>query len=165
MSIQTDVKMTLTVTETVALTTTPFVTSAQYKATHSGLNLSRAQHATSSPTATTLAQGELDMVAGAATLDLTAAAGTAGAVNLNGLKPRQILIQAKTGNANPVTIAKGASNGYTGFGASFSITLQPGQRVMIDDNGAGTAVSGTVKTLDVSGTGTQGINYIIVGGA
>ena len=104
------------------------------------------------------------MTAGAATLDLRACEGTQGAVDLNGLKPRVIIIEAKAGNANPITIAKGASNGYTGFGAAFSITLQPGQKVMIDDNGAGTAVSGTVKTLDVSGTGTQGLNYMIVGG-
>ena len=163
MSIRATVKMFCTVVETLAASV-PFISNTRNSVTHDGLNEEKTLTATSTPTGTTLAQGDVDMTAGAATLDLRACEGTQGAVDLNGLKPRVIIIEAKAGNANPITIAKGASNGYTGFGAAFSITLQPGQKVMIDDNGAGTAVSGTVKTLDVSGTGTQGLNYMIVGG-
>jgi hypothetical protein len=86
-------------------------------------------------------------------------------VDLNGLKPRAVLFENPATNANPITIAVGASNGYTGFGADYSETLQPGQKVLKRLGSAGTAVSGTVKTLDISGTGTQALKYQMVAGA
>lgn len=163
MSVSATIGMTLTVVETFTANV-PFVSSTRNSITHSGLTESETLGAATSPTATVLAQGDFALTAGTGTLDLTALEGTQGTVSLSGLKPRAIIVRAKAANANPITIDVGASNGYTGFGAAFNITLQPGQKVMIEDNGAGTAVSGTVKTLDLTGTSAQGIDYMIVGG-
>jgi len=106
------------------------------------------------------------MTAGAATVDLTNLTDVRGrAVNLNALKPRSIKIKALDANAGAVTIAKGASNGYTGFGSNFSLTLPAGGEVELYFGSAGTAVSGTVKTLDLSGTGTDGVQISLSAGA
>src|SRR6185312_1316938 len=79
------------------------------------------------------------MTAGAGTIDLTALATTGGAVlDLTGLTPRVVKIKAPAANAGPVTVAKGAANGFTGFGAAFSVTLPPGAEQSYDDGGAGT---------------------------
>lgn len=106
------------------------------------------------------------MTAGAATIDLAALASTQSrAFSLSGLKVRMFKVTALAGNLNPVTLSKGATNGYTGFGSAFSVTLQPGQSWTFEDAGNGVAVSGTVKTLDLAGTGTQGVTFSIAGGA
>jgi hypothetical protein len=72
----------------------------------------------------------------------------------------------KSTNANAITIAKGASNGYTGFGSAFSVTLQPGDEWTFkgNDNAGVTDVGSGAKTLDVSGTGAQVLQFHIVAG-
>ena len=55
-------------------------------------------------------------------------------------------------SAHAITIVKGATNGYTGFGSAFSLVLQPGESAAL--NGT-TDISSTVKTLDVTGTATE----------
>ncbi|VTS03548.1 unnamed protein product [Gemmata massiliana] len=117
------------------------------------------------PNVTAHANGSKALTAGAGSLDLTALVGINGAaVSLDGLKPRAILFENPATNANPITIAKGAANGYTGLGAAFSHVLQPGQKVLFNLAAAGTAVSSTVKVFDLTGTGTQALNYQIVAG-
>lgn len=134
-------------------TQNPFSTSAQL-------------NATSSPAVSEGGFCQQLLTAGAATIDLTSVATTRGrTMTFSGLKIRAIRIKALSTNSNPLTIAKGASNGYTGFGSAFSITLKPGQEITFYDNGAGVAVSGSVKALDLSGTGTEGIQFSISGGA
>lgn len=112
---------------------------------------------------------ELTLTAGAVTLDLTAITGPdAGTISYSGKKIRAIKFRAKSTSAGAFTIAKGASNGYTGFGSAFSVTLPAnaagGAWFMFYDAGGGTAVSGTVKTLDITGTGTQVIEVAVVAG-
>lgn len=134
--------------------------------TFDGLTEEQALTATTTPPVTVHAVGSQALSSGTASIDLTSLTGLNGvSVSLSGLKPRAILFENPAANANSITIAKGASNGYTGLGSSFSITLQPGQKAFFLLDSSGTAVSGSVKTLDLSGTGSQSLNYQTVAGA
>lgn len=109
---------------------------------------------------------EKAMTAGAATIDLTALVDVQGrTINLDTLRVRAVKIRALDANAAAVTVAKGASNGYTGFGLAFSVTLAAGQEATLYLGATGTAVSATEKTLDLSGTGTDGIQLAIAAGS
>ena len=94
--------------------------------------------------------------AGSGTIDLRALVGTnAGAIDGNGLKVQFMKVQNPVTNANVITIAMGGSNGYDGFGASFSLTLSPGAEVLIKNYSGGSAIGASNKTLDVTATGVQ----------
>jgi hypothetical protein len=132
------------------------------------LSAPRLLNATSTPPVVDGSYLQYLLSSGAVTIDLTNLVDVLGrALNASGYKIRGIKIQPLPTNANPITIAKGASNGYTGFGSSFQVTLPapvantPLPEFLWYDGGAGTAVSGSVKTLDISGTGTQGIQFAI----
>lgn len=166
MSVRAAIGLELTVRETIAVDAAGYANASQSTVTFNGGNEEEALSSSTTPAVTAHAVGQQALTAGAATIDLTALTGLNGvAVSLSGLKPRAILLENPADNANPITIAKGAANGYTGFGASYSETLQPGQKVLKRLGAAGTAVSGTVKTLDISGTGAQALKYQIVAGA
>ncbi len=106
------------------------------------------------------------LTAGAATIDLTSVSTSRGrSMTFSGLKIRSIRLVNPSTNTGSITIAKGASNGYTGFGSSFSVTLKPGQEWSFYDGANGVAVSGSVKTLDLSGTGTESLKFTVSGGA
>jgi len=131
--------------------------------THTGYNTTKTLNGTSSPPATKVAAFEQALTGGAATIDLSALVGTNGATVVGtGLRVQAVKFRGKSDNANPITVAKGASNGYDGFGASFSITLDPGAEVTILPDDAGSDIGSGNKNLDVSGTGTQVLECIIV---
>lgn len=153
-----------------AVSTTPAQAVVRYDAWDDEFDLS----ATSTPPATLFGAAVITMTAGAATIDLRALVCTDGITrDFNGLKVRTIKFRASSANANAITVVKGASNGFTGLGASFSLTLPvptgttDGQIPfnVFHDGGGGTAVSATVKTLDVSGTGAQVLHVEVIGGA
>jgi len=100
-------------------------------------------------TAITVVQTTATLSSGAVTIDLTAAPYSGGTK-----VPIRMYMLNPASNANPITIAKGASNGYTGFGSSFSLTLAPGESAALN---ALTALSSSVKTLDLTGTGAQSL--------
>lgn len=156
----------LTVEETLTGATVTDVPAAAGKVTHSGWNKSDKLTASTTPPATVTASVAQALTAGAATLDLTALPGTEATVSCSGLKVQKLRLQNPPTNANPITIAKGASNGWTPAGSAFSITLMPGQDILFGNNGVsvGTTVDGTHKTLDLTGTGTQVLNVQIVAG-
>jgi len=120
-----------------------------------GLNTTEALNSGTTPAVTKDFDALVTLSGGAATLDLTAITDLLGlgTVTISGLTPAWTKFTNPSTNANAVTIAKGASNGYTGFGSSFSITLQPGGEILI--RLATVAVSGSVKTLDITGTASQ----------
>ena len=133
--------------------------------THSGYDTSATLTPTSTPAADTVAYEQFALSAGAATIDLTSLVGPGGAaVTLNGKKVRLIRFSNPSTNANSITVAKGAANGYTGLGSSFSVTVPPGGDVTFYDGGGGVAVDATHKTLDLTGTGSQVLNVSVVGG-
>jgi hypothetical protein len=101
----------------------------------------------SAGTAITVVQTTATLSGGSLTLDLTASP-YSGGVKV----PIRAFFLNPASNANNITIAKGATNGYTGFGSTFAITLAPGESCQLN---ALTALSGSVKTLDLTGTGSQ----------
>jgi hypothetical protein len=141
-----------------------YASAARSTVVFDGGGLSESLDADSTPPADTPAVGKQALTAGAATIDLTALTGVnSAAVSLSGKKPIAVLFE-NTG-ANAMTIAKGASNGYTGFGSSYSETIPAGGKLFKWLGANGTAVSGSVKTLDLTGTGTQELKYQIIAGA
>ena len=114
------------------------------------------------PAVTKPASFVVTMTAGAATIDLTSISGAQGTISGSGLKVQMIMFQGKSGNGAAVTIAKGASNGYTGLGSAFSVTIPTaGAECTFYGNNAAGAVGSTNKTLDVSGTGTDALNVTV----
>ena len=94
----------------------------------------------------------VSMVTGAKTIDLSAC-GSAGTINLTGKKVVQLVLTAPAGNANAVTVATGGTNGY-----DISIqVLNPGQSVTLQFTSSADVIGSTKKTLDVTGTGAQGV--------
>lgn len=133
---------------------------------HNSFNPSATLHATSTPPATKAVVTDVALVAGAKTIDLTALTGTNGAsVTFSGLRVQVLRLRNKSGNSGNMTFTKGASNGWTGLGASWaSIVLVPGAAVEFLLNDGGADVSGTVKTIDVTGTGTEEFELTAVAG-
>lgn len=131
---------------------------------HSGYDVTANLTAATTPDETKAAYDQVAMSGGTGTIDMTALALQDASVTITGLKPRGVLFTALAANAGNLTIAKGASNGYDGLGSAFSITLEPGMSVAVYFSTQGNAVSGTNKTLDLSGTGTDGLTYGIIAG-
>jgi hypothetical protein len=157
------VSMGLSVTESLSVDAAGYLSPNDDAVTYNGGNVDITLDADSTPAIDSHAVGKQALTAGAATIDLTALTGPNGvAVSLSGKKPRAILLE-NTG-ANAMTVAKGASNGYTGLGASFSLTLPAGAKVELYVGANGTAVSGTDKTLDLTGTLVQELKYQVVCG-
>lgn len=133
----------------------------------SGINTQMTLNASSTPPASKDSEGTIAMTAGAATIDLTSLPdknGNAGAVTLTGLRLAVVKLRNKATNANPITVAKGASNGCTSLGAAFSITLQVGEEMTLLGQNLAAVVDGTHKTFDLSGTGSQVLEFEFVAG-
>lgn len=122
-------------------------------------------NAGSTPPATKVACFELALTAGAGTIDLRALpTDNGGTVDGNGLKVQAIMLMGKTGNANPITVAVGASNGYNLAGADFSVALKAEESILLQLQDSAPDIDATHKILDVSGTGSQVLQVLIVMG-
>lgn len=133
---------------------------------HTGYNQRLLADGTTTPDLTKAAYEQVNLVAGAASIDLTALQLNGAAVDLTGTQPRGILITALAANVGDITVSKGVTNGYTGAGAAFSVTLNPGMSVLLMwtlDNAL--AVGAGAKTLDLAGTGTDGVQLSAVAGS
>lgn len=102
---------------------------------------------------------------GDATIDLTDLPGTQANVDGTGLKVNVFRVICPTGNSGAVTITPGASNPYNLAGASFSITVEPGDEwlyVGYDTSPDVTDVSGSGnQTIDLAGTAADTCNIDI----
>lgn len=157
------VAATCTVTE--ILDNTPFATSAHKQVTHDVLNQSESLTTGGTVPITVVAAFNKALVAGTASIDFTSLTGTNGAtVSGSGLKLQVAIIKAKTTNANAITIADGANNGYGGFGSNFEVVLDADQWVMLFGKDKEPDVDATHKTWDLIGTGTQSVDMILVFG-
>jgi len=141
-------------------------TEAARTVTQAGFNAAqRVLKSDSSPPVTCGALFQQALTAGAATIDLTALDGfNDKAVNGTGLRVQLLRVKNPATNANPITVAKGASNGYDGLGAAFSVTLQPGAEATFLTNDAGGDIAAGNKTLDLTGTGSQALDVEIIMG-
>ncbi len=126
----------------------------------------RSLNATSTPAASKYAYFQKALSSGAGTIDLTALPGlrSGDTVTGNGLKVRSVYLGNPSDNANDITIAVGVSSGYNLSGASFSLTLSPGQDVNIYLGDGAPVIGSGAKTLDLTGTGAQVLNVAIVMG-
>lgn len=164
MSVTATVAMTCTVAEILAANTGS-ASAANRTCTHSLYNYAATLNGASTPPATKVACFEQALVAGAATIDLTALTGTnAGVITMLGLKCQVVKFQAKATNSNPITITAGASNGYDLGGAAWSVVLLPGQAVMYLGNDAVEDVASGAKTIDLAGTGTESVECVVLCG-
>jgi hypothetical protein len=130
---------------------------------HGGYDTVVQANGSSSPPVSKCAYFEKALSGGAATIDLTALPGANNAtVDGTGLRVQYLKFRNKSANTHKLTLSKGATNGYDGFGASFSLELAPGgeQLVRAVDNGSDIGASN--KTLDLSGTGTEIAEFAVV---
>lgn len=119
--------------------------------------------ATSTINSTESWSSTITLVAGAATVDLTALTRTALAtVNLTGLRIRAMHIKALATNTAVVTIQPGATTGYAAMG--LGLQLKPGGDAIIHDP-TSDAVSALLKNIDLASTHlTASVNFVILAG-
>jgi hypothetical protein len=154
----------LTLVETLA-TGVP-AQAANQTITQTGFNKSLSLTGTSTPNTKKGCCANVVLSSGVATIDMTSLTGSGGgALSISGSKGRFFRFQAPVSNGAGITVSKGASNGFAGVGAAFSVLIPPGGEFMWYDGGNGTAVDGTHKTFDLAGTGsTDNLNVEIVAG-
>lgn len=164
MSVDVTARLTFTVAETVD-TGTPASTDANSVITHDQFNVVEDLTSATGVPVTKFAAFSIALSGGAISVDLTALPGTnAGVVDMTGLKVQWVMFQNPVSNANSITIADGASNGYGGWGASLLIVLQPGQSVMLQGTDLEPDVSASVKIWDLTGTASQPLNVEVAAG-
>lgn len=146
-----------------------FISPSDNTVTTNGMNRSEGLTGASLVPVTKYSAFQLALTAGAATLDFTSLPdlnGTAGAVDATGLKLQMAKFRNKSDNANSMSITKGAANGYgtTAAGGTFTVPLDPDQEWTLYLDEKAPDVSGTVKTIDITGTGAQVIEVFLVFG-
>lgn len=112
------------------------------------------------PAVTKAVADKVTMTAGAAAIDLTSVPGIGTTQDLTGLKVQAILLIAPSTNGAAVTVAPAVSNGY----ALGTHVLSPGARRQVYFAGGLAAVGGSAKAIDVTGTGTDQLHYLLVAG-
>lgn len=117
---------------------------------------------TITPSPATIYSGDVyALSSGAKSIDLRALYTVGnGLGDANGLKLQGMYF--KNLGANPMTIVGGASNGYDLFGASGSVAVPAGGVLVMFFNDASPDVSGTDKTIDISGTGSQTFELALI---
>lgn len=146
-----------------------FVSAADATVTINGLDENGTTYtASTSVPVTKVAAYEVAMTAGAVTIDLTALEGLTGeeVVDGTGLKAQFIKFKNKSTNANPLSITKGASNGYglVAAGTAFTVPLDPGQSVTFSLDDSAPDIASGARTWDVTGTGSQVLQIHVVMG-
>lgn len=112
------------------------------------------------------AEYDLALSSGSATIDLTALPGRTADETVvgTGLKLQILKLTNKSTNANKISVAKGASTGYSldANSTSWTVVLSPGQSALFFLNESAPDVSSSVKVFDVTGTGAQVLQVQIV---
>ncbi len=132
--------------------------------TYTGYNeISDLTSLTSVP-ATKYSYTSVNLSSGALTLDFTTLAGRAVDQTVDGtaLRVQFLKLRNKSSNANSMLFVFGASNPYTGLGAAFNMTLKPGQSALFSLADGGPDVGSGCRTLDITGTGSQTVEYAVV---
>lgn len=160
MSVSVTYGVQVTVAETMA---TNVVAAPSPLVQHTGYNSSGTFTASTSVPVTQVAAFVKTMTSGAATIDFSSLTGTNGATVVGtGLKVQFAKFKNPSTNANNIAITEGVSNGLSLFGASFSVTLAPGQEITFYGNDAAPDVASGDKTIDLAGTGSQTLECMIV---
>ena len=137
--------------------------------TYNGLDTEETFNASSTPDAEDAAFFRITLTAGAATIDLTAMlhqidSALTASKSASGKKVRAWKFKAPATNTGNITITKGASNGYSPVGTTFTKVIAPGGESSDYFVSAAGTVGGSAKNLDVTGTGTEYIDVGVVWG-
>lgn len=122
------------------------------------------------PAVTEVWSDDIPLVAGVHTIDLRALTdrkgpgGVAVDKDFDGLKIILVKIVAADDNAAHLVFKKGATNGYNLFGGTTWFAIPKGGSYLAYLKAGLAAVSATVKTIDVTGTGTDSFKIILVAG-
>jgi hypothetical protein len=131
------------------------------KVTHTNFNQATTLNSGSTPPAQACAGFVETLSGGAATINLRTLLGTNGAnVDGNGWYPQVILVENL--GANPLTIKQGAANGHNAFGSTDGVTIPPGAHAMFFTNSGTHVIDDTHKTWDLTGTGSQQSQWMII---
>ncbi len=151
----------LTVTETF---TGDYVSPGDNTVTINGLNETATYNASSAVPVTKVASFRVTLSSGLGSINLAALPGATADETVvgTGLKPQLVKFRNLATNANTITIVEGASNGHALLGASFSITLAPGQSILAFLDEAAQDVASGDRLLDITGTGSQILEVVIV---
>jgi hypothetical protein len=145
--------------------TGPFVDPGNPDFSVSGLSESGALNAASVPPASMQSSGQIALISGAVTMDLTALKDSEGnAISFNGLKVQLAKFRNPAANANPISLTFGAATPYNLLGATWQITLAPGESFLFVSGGGTPTVTTMLKNIDITGTGTQALDYHLVAG-
>lgn len=147
------------VTETIA--GQPSASASSKALVHDQWNKTVSMNSGSTPAVTKSACFQKALVAGSGSIDLTALTNAEGTVDGTGLKVRSVFFENPSTNANSITLAAGS---YLLFGASWSLVLAPGQWIMAYLDSDAPTIASDVKTIDLTGTGTQALNCMITMG-
>lgn len=145
-----------------------FVDPANATVGFNGLDLTETLTGATTVPVTKHAEDTLAMTAGAATINLAALPGKTAEETVvgTGLKVQYLKIVNPITNANSITVSKGASNGYglNAAGTTWSVPLSPGQEFTFRGNDSAPDIAAGARTIDVAGTGTQSVEYVVVMG-
>lgn len=172
MSVAVTLQQILTVAETIGQNTNS-AAAADRLVTHRATNQSNSLTASTTPAVTEVAAFRATLSAGALTIDLTALTSTNGRTlnaSTGSLKLKQMLLVNPGSNA--ITITKGASNGYQASSYPFpddgyKVPPKAGDTpsaVLFNFGDSCPAVSGSVKTFDLAGSGTDYLDVVMVFG-
>ena len=151
MSIAASVKTQITTVETLEENVADVAAPAL---SHTGHNTAQTFGAATTPPGTKCSYELCALSEAAKTVDLTDLTGSNGAA-IDGSGLRVQAIKIKHLGDNPLTVEEGDTNGYDGFGASFLVILEKDAEITLIPQDAGADISGTNKTLDFSGTGSE----------
>lgn len=155
----------VTVVETLSSSSTPSALEGNRRVTHTAYNTSLPLTSTTDVPATVVAGFNTALTSGSGSIDLTSMTGTNGVtVDATSLKVQIIKVRASSDNTGAVTLSEGASNGYELAGDSWSVALSPGQELLMYGNDKTPDVGASAKIIDLSGTGTDDVDVIVVAG-
>lgn len=165
--------MSLTVTRTnlvrvVETLTGTFVSPSDATVTYDGMSTSQTLTGSTTIPVTKHSEDEVTMSSGSGSINLVALPGKSAdqTVDGTGLKVQKMILKNKTGNANSITVAKGASNGYgvNAAGTTWTVSLSPGQQITFDLEDAAPDIASGARLIDITGTGSQILQFTIVMG-
>lgn len=155
--------------KTVETSAAGLVSSQDATRTYNGLDAETTLNSSSTPDAEDAAYFRITLSGGAATLDLTAMlhqidTGVTVSKSATGKKIRAWRFKAPTGNTGNIVVTKGASNGYSPVGTTFTKVIAPGGNSGDDFYTSAGDVGGSAKNLDITGTGSEYVDVGVVWG-
>jgi len=162
MSVTASIVMNATVVETLT-TNADSLSGGDTDITHKAFNFNSTIKSDSLVPATKVSAQVVALSTGAKTLDLTALTGAnGGTVDATGLKLQ--VWKVKNLGAADMTFTFGAANPYNALGSAFLFVLKQNQQAMFFLNDSSPDVGSGAKTIDVSGTGSQTFQNLMIFG-